>query len=165
MPTASHLKVADEMWIAAALLQQERGIDGDFTPVEIARRAEDEGLSQDHRPGVLLHAQYHAVATRPPNPGRYCMLTETTRGRRRLFRPGDPCDPKRAGAKTYPDPLELPERYRPLVEWYVHQYVPQGVRKEKHPMDQLREWAGRVRPFRAINADDYIRELRSGWDA
>ncbi len=158
------LKVADEMWIAAALLQQERGDEGDFSPSEIVRRAEQEGLSPVSRPGVLLHAQYHAVASKRPNPGRYRMLTETVRGRRRLFRPGDPSAPERAGAKTHPSLLEMPEKYRSLVNWYLNHYASPNSRKETHPMDQLREWASRIRPFRGINPDAYVDELRAGWD-
>lgn len=163
METVRHLKVADEMWIAGALLQRERGLEGDFSPREIVGRAELEGLSVEQRPGVLLHAQYHAVASRPPNPGRYCMLTETSRGRRRLFKPGDPCDSKRIGAKTHPNPLDLPEKYRYLVDWYLNEYVTQK-KKSLHPMDELREWAHSARPFRGVDPDAYVRELRAGWD-
>src|SRR5437870_5457581 len=99
MVAKANLRIADAMWIAAALLQRERGTDADFTPREVAERAVQAGLNDAARPGLLLHAQYHAVASREPNPGRYRMLSETSRGRRRLFRPGDPYHPAREGAK------------------------------------------------------------------
>ena len=173
MPATTQLKVADEMWIAAALLQRELGLDADFTPADIVRRAVQEHLSPERRPGVLLHAQYHAVASRPPNPGRYRMLTETRRGRRRLFRPGDPSDPRREGAKAQPHRNDIPQGYHYLVDWYVDEYLtaqPEAEGTEtqpeqpQHPMDALREWAWRVRPFRGIDADKYVAELREGWD-
>ena len=158
------LKVADEMWVAAALLQQERGPDGDFTPHEVVQRAAQEGLGGDQRPGVRQHAQYHAVASRTPRPNRYRMLTETVAGRRRLFRAGDPYDPGREGAKVHPHRDELPERYRPLVDWYLREYGRKQDNGAKHPMDELREWARRTGVFRGVNADEYVRKLREGWD-
>lgn len=164
MVTAVDLKVADEMWVAAALLQRERGIDGDFTPQDVVDRAKREGLSGDRRPGVKQHAQYHAVASRKPNPGRYRMLTETAPGRRRLFRPGDPCHPDREGAKCHPRPEELPLRFRPLLDWYLAEYAPERFEAPQHPMDELRDWVRGTGLFRGVDADEYVRRLREGWD-
>lgn len=165
MVTRTELKVADEMWVGAALLQREGGPEADFTPAEIVERAEREGLSRERRPGVLLHAQYHAVASRKPNPGRYRMLTETRRGRRRLFRPGDASHPAREGAKTHPRKEDLPPDYRFLVDWYLGEYVAQGNDSGPDPMDELREWAQRTGLFRGVNPDEYVRELRKDWEA
>lgn len=53
------------------------------------------------------------------------MFTKTERSKRRLFRPGDSFNPKRTG-RTHPDPNNLPEKYRPLVEWYLGEYVRDG---------------------------------------
>src|SRR6185503_11940691 len=96
------LKVADEVWLAAALLHREHPDRGDFTVAEIVERARQEGLTPELRPGVYVHAVLHCVANRPPNPGRYLMLVETGPNRRRLYRPGDPADEARRGAKTTP---------------------------------------------------------------
>ena len=60
----------------------------------------------------------HCVANRPPNPGRYRMLYETTEGRRRLYRKGDLYHPGRESSKITPEPEELPAGYAELLEWY-----------------------------------------------
>jgi hypothetical protein len=73
------LKVADEVWVATALLHREHPDRADFTVAEIVERARQEGLTPKLRPGVYPHANLHCVANRPPNPGRYLMLVETDR--------------------------------------------------------------------------------------
>src|SRR5260370_36071633 len=100
MPVASptETKVADEVWIAAALLHGAHAERTDFTVEEIVDRAKREGLSKPFRKGVYVHAIQHCVANRAPNSGRYRMLVETAPGRRRLFRTGDSYDPNREGA-------------------------------------------------------------------
>src|SRR5690242_18099484 len=112
-----YLSVADEVWVATALLHREHPERKDFTPQEIRERARRENIIGHLRPGVYVHAAQHCVANRPPNPGRYLMLVETTRGKRRLYRPGDPSHPKRAGAKSLPERAALPARYQELVDW------------------------------------------------
>ena len=97
--TKSCIKVADEVWIAAALLHREQPAQPDFTVEEIVERAMREGIGGPIRPGVYVHIVQHCVANRPPNPGRYRMLLETINGRRRLFRKGDAYHPAREGAK------------------------------------------------------------------
>src|SRR5579862_4464585 len=71
----------------------------DFSLKEIEARLVGEGLTDNERPGVYPHLSVHCVANRPPNPGTYRMLFETAPSRRRLFRPGDPYNPKREGEK------------------------------------------------------------------
>src|SRR6202035_1427828 len=105
------LKVADEVWIATALLHREHPEHVDFTIEQIVERARREGLHQPLRPGVYVHVVQHCVANRPPNPGRYRMLYETRPGRRRLFRRGDSYHPAREGAKITPNFEEVPSGY------------------------------------------------------
>src|SRR5579864_3676303 len=112
------LKVADEVWIATALLHREHPDAADFTVEQIVERARCEGLSKPLRRGVYVHAVQHCVANRPPNPGRYRMLMETSPGRRRLFRPGDSYDPQREGAKITPEREDLPAAHAGLLLWY-----------------------------------------------
>ena len=69
-----HIKVADEVWVAAALLHREHPEREGFTPDEIVKRVQMEGIHGRLRPGVHQHAVQHSVANRPPNPGRYRML-------------------------------------------------------------------------------------------
>lgn len=53
------------------------------------------------------------------------MFTKTDRSKRRLFREGDSFNPTRTG-RTHPDPHNLDEKYRPLVEWYLREYARNG---------------------------------------
>src|SRR5215470_9351001 len=99
MFTAFQLKVADEVWIATALLHRERAGQNDFMIEEILDRAARESGKDPLRPGVYVHIVQHCVANRPPNPGRYRMLVETAPGRRRLFRNGDSYHSGREGGK------------------------------------------------------------------
>ena len=101
-------KVADEVWIAAALLHREHPEAPDFLIEDTVDRARREGLSQPLRPGVYVHVVLHCVANRPANPGRYRILFETAEGRRRLYRIGDPYHPDREGSKITPDPEDIP---------------------------------------------------------
>lgn len=116
------VKVADEVWVGTALLHQEQPSREGFSPREIVARAAAERMTDDLRPGVLAHAQYHSVANRAPNPGRYRMLYALPTGGRRLFRPGDECHPHREGGKMIPDSRELPVEYQPLLAWYENEW-------------------------------------------
>jgi hypothetical protein len=120
------IKVADEVWLATSLLHRENPGRVDFSVVEIVERAMREKLAGVYRPGLQIHASTHCVATKPPNPARHRMLSETGRGRRRLFRPGDKFHPDRKGGKTRPDPKDVPAKYRYLFDWYEHDYATSG---------------------------------------
>ena len=122
LQNSNYIKVADEVWIATALLHRENPQAADFGIGEIVARVVEEHISGELRPGVQAHVSVHAVANKPPNPGRYRLLMETRRGRRRLFRPGDPAHPNRAGGKTTPNPQDLPPKYRDLLRWYEEEY-------------------------------------------
>jgi len=153
------IRVADEVWIATALLHREHPRAADFSLKEIEARVVREGLTDDKRPGVYPHLSVHCVANRPPNPGTYRMLFETAPSRRRLFRPGDPYDPKREGGKIVPDRTEIPVKYHRLLDWYEHDWVPAS------PKDPLLALAARHRDlWKAVDPDDYVRQLREGFE-
>lgn len=116
------IRVADEIWIATCLLHLESPGREDFSIVEIVQRAMKEKLAGGYRPGLQIHASTHCVATKPPNPARHRMLSETGRGRRRLFRPGDKFHRDRKGGKVHPSPEDIPAKYRHLLDWYEHDY-------------------------------------------
>jgi hypothetical protein len=159
----SEIKVADEVWIATALLHREHPERTDFTVDEIVDRAKREALSTPLRKGVYVHAVQHCVANRPPNSGRYRMLTQTSPGRRRLFRIGDFYDPAREGAKTTPEMEEVPERYRELLNWYRNWN--QDSVEERIKNDPLLALYGDGADLWADEkADDYVRRLREGWE-
>jgi hypothetical protein len=116
--------VADEAWLATAMLHREHPEAEDFSLEEIRDKAIRE--FHDRRPGVWQHIVSHCVASNPPNPAKYRMLHSTRRGRRRLYRNGDPVHAERDG-KSYPEKRDIPERYRPLVDWYLKQYNRNGA--------------------------------------
>jgi hypothetical protein len=155
-----HVLVADEAWIATALLHRERPDRADFTVGEIVERARAENMTGSLRPGVSVHAYLHCVANRRPNPGMYRMLYATSKTTRRLFREGDDVHPKRKG-KITPDPDTLPPQYRYLLDWYHKEYVTGG---QDNWLRGVRELAGAGREiFRGVDPDEYVHQLREGW--
>jgi hypothetical protein len=156
------VKVADEVWLATALLHRENPSRVDFTVDEIVERARREAIVEELRPGVRVHAIQHCVANRPPDPGRYCMLTETGKGTRRLWRTGDPVHPKRIGAKSVPRKEEIPEKYHTLVDWY-HQKRPQPQHTlSTDPILGMRGLGKKI--WKGVDPDEYVRKLREGWN-
>jgi hypothetical protein len=157
------LRLADEVWIITALLHRENPDREDFAVEEIRARAHDEHLTESLRPGFNVHVIEHCVANRAPNSGRYRMLIETAKGRRRLFRKGDPYHPAREGSKIVPEPEELSTQYRYLLDWYRDEYCAnRGDAIENDPILRLRGsgkelWADE-------HADEYIKRLREGWE-
>jgi hypothetical protein len=161
--TKPRVKVADEVWIATALLHRDHPERSDFAIEEIMARAGEESLSGPLRPGVYVHVVQHCVANRPANPGRYRMLFETGSGRRRLFQNGDTYHPSREGSKTTPEADAIPAEYADLLSWYRDwSSRSTEMRNQNDPLTALAGsgmhlWAGE-RP------DDYVRRLREGWE-
>jgi hypothetical protein len=90
------------------------------------------------------------------------MLVETGPGRRRLFRPGDACDPAREGARSVPEASEIPDEYRDLLTWYRREYALRAVNGgQEDPLLALRG-SGRTL-WADETADAYVRRLREGW--
>ena len=157
------LKVADEVWIVTALLHREHPARPDFSVEEIVERARREGLSRPLRPGFYVHVVQHCVANRPPNPGRYRILFETSAGRRRLFRKGDSYHPQREGGKTAPSRDHLPNAYSGLLAWY-REWCSAALShaSEADPLLLLRGSGKEL--WAREHADDYVRRLREGWE-
>ena len=124
--------VADEAWLATALLHRDQPERNAFRVEEILERARLEGIQPPLRPGVGHHVTWHAVANKAPRPARHRLLYATGRGERRLFRTGDDHHPERTG-KTVPQPADLPERYRPLLDWYRTDYDRARTLRERLP--------------------------------
>jgi hypothetical protein len=157
------VKVADEVWIAIALLHREHPETTDFSIEEIVDRARREGLHEPLRPGVYVHVVQHCVANRPPNPGRYRMLFETTEGRRRLFRKGDPYNLERRGAKTTPEPEDLSPTYIGLLSWY-QDWCNEALRSQIENDPLLRSQGSGKHLWADEPADEYVNRLREGWE-
>jgi hypothetical protein len=157
------IKVADEVWLATALLHQENPARHDFTLNEIVERAAKEGIVDERRPGVYVHAALHCVANRPPKPGRYRMLYETRPKHRRLFRVGDSYDPRREGSKITPDADELPRGYENLLTWY-EDWSRSQVEKAIESDPLLALYGSGKRIWADEHADEYVSRLRAGWE-
>ena len=160
----STVKVADEVWVATALLHREHPEEPAFAVEAIVERARREALSGEVlRPGVYVHAVQHCVANRPPSPGRYRMLFATAPGRRRLYRAGDAYDPAREGGKITPRLEELPSGYRGLLNWYRDWcLVATSQARQSDPLLSLRGSGAKL--WQDERADDYVRRLREGWE-
>ena len=157
------IKVADEVWIAVALLHRENPKREDFTINEIVERARREKIAGGLRPGFQVHVYLHCVANRPPNPGRYRMLYVTGKNTRRLFRESDDFDPKRRRGKVKPEKENIPAKYQPLLDWYSDKFVARRKgSKETDPILGLlglgkEIWVGE-------DPDDYVSRVRGGWE-
>lgn len=156
------IRVADEVWIAAASLHRRRQDTEDFEINEILAQAEAENVTgvRPLRPGVKIHIYLHCVANKPPNPGRYCMLVETKSGRRRLFRPGDSHHVQRTG-KTVPRRDEIPAAYRELIDWYEGMFAIKGQKVTRDPILGLRGLGKEI--WADEDADEYVRRQRRDW--
>ena len=157
------IKVADEVWIATALLHRESPSRKDFTIEEIVERAAKEEIIDERRPGVYVHVVQHCVANRPPTPARYRMLYETRPGHRRLFGNGDDYDLNREGSKVTPAPDEIPLRYGDLLKWYEEWNKREG--SLKRILDPLLALYGSGKDLWADeHADEYVARLRERWE-
>ena len=118
---STKIKLADQIWVATALLHRQQPEQDGFTVEEIVEQVRQE--FHQVQPGVKTHLYQHMVATKAPNPGRHRMLSQED-GKLRLFRPGDPYHPDREGGKICPKREDLPGKYHDLLRWYEEEYAP-----------------------------------------
>jgi hypothetical protein len=165
--TSSHpartIRVADEVWIAVALLHREHPRQLDFSIEEIVDRAAKENLAGTTRPSVYAHIVSHCVANRLPSPNRCMMLFETAPGRRRLFRQGDPYNAARGGSKITPAIADIPGDYQILLSWY-QDWSRQQNDGEQTPDPLLSLAASGSQLWENEPGDDFVRRLREGWE-
>jgi hypothetical protein len=160
---AKELRVADEAWVALALLHREHVKAESFTAREILDRVKAEAASPQLRPGLQAHIYLHNVANLEPNSARYRMFYKVSNDTYRLFRPGDQAHPSRKG-KMLPVREELPPQYHYLLDWYEQDYCAMtkpATREEDDPLLQMRGVGKGV--WADTDADDYVRSLRSNW--
>ena len=128
MTVATYIRVADECWIALALLHRDHPDRSSFSASEILDRVKVEKASPELRAGVQAHIYLHNVANLPPNSATYRMFIKKEDGTYRLFKPGDAFHPKRRG-KACPERAELPTEYQPLLDWYQRDYCGRSTRQ------------------------------------
>lgn len=160
-PAVARLKVADQVWIATALLHRAHPDRNDFTVSEIVDQVRAARLSEGYRHSIRVHALQHCVATLPPVSGAYRMLTWTGSRTRRLFRTGDAVAPGRKG-KIMPERSDIPAEYHGLLDWYVSEY---DVRAQADSaLDALLALRGSgMHLWADEHADAYVERLREGW--
>ena len=165
--TQPAIRVADEVWIAMAMLHQRHPERPDFPVEEImefARRAKELRVLGPLRPGFYVHVIQHCVANRPPNPARYRMLLETAPGRRRLYRPGDSYHPQRDGGRTLPKMEDLPESwFKGLLDWYKG-WCSQTSNLALDDDPILALVGSGKKLWQGEDPDEYVRGLREGWE-
>lgn len=156
------IRVADEAWVALALLHREHPERKSFSAKEILDRVQREHASPELRPGIAPHIYLHNVANAEPNSAKYRMFYKLPDDTCRLFRAGDTAHPARNG-KITPDSDELPERYRYLLEWYDQEYSGRdaAISEEDDPILQMRGVGKEI--WVDTDADQYVRSLRSNW--
>jgi hypothetical protein len=162
--------VADQVWIATALLHREHPERADFASSEIRDRLRAEAIAEDAPApaGVDTTIAQDCVANKRPQPDKLRMLYETGTGRRRLFRPGDDYHPEREGpperrgTRITPRREDIPERYHYLLDWYENEYVPQADGNgERDPILALVGLGKEI--WNGEHPDEYVRRLREGW--
>ena len=163
MLVAQGLLVADECWVALALLHREHPEGPSFSAREILDRLKLEKACPEVRAGVQAHIYQHNVANLPPNSARYRMFYRVADGTYRLFRPGDDFHPARKG-KTMPERTDLPARYHGLLDWYENEYCTRAAQLEERddPILQMRGVGKEI--WADEGADAYVARERAGWD-
>jgi hypothetical protein len=157
------IKVADEVFIAAALLHREHPDRDDFTVDEIVHRVAEENIVGEVRPGIQAHIYSHCVANRPPQPGPHRMLYATGTGTRRLVLAGDDVHPERTG-KVFPDPEDVPSKYHELIDWAKTRYS-QSAAPSSRWLEGVMQMRGMGRElWKDEDPDEYVRQLREGWE-
>ena len=154
------IKVADEVWLATALLHRENPSREDFTLKEIEARASQ--LIDERRRGVYLHILQHCVANRPPNPNDYRMLYESKAKHRRLYRTGDSYHPQRHG-KITPEVDEIPSQYAYLLKWY-EDWTRSRIEGAIQSDPLLALYGSGKSLWSDEHADEYVARLRAGWE-
>jgi hypothetical protein len=156
------IRVADEAWLALALLQYEHPERESFSAKEILDRVKAEQANPQLRPGIQVHIYSHNVANAEPNSAKYRMFYKLTDDSYRLFRPTDIAHPARKG-KMIPEREELPLKYHYLLDWYEREYCArQSATKEED--DPILRMCGVGKEIWAdTNADEYVQSLRSNW--
>jgi hypothetical protein len=162
MSVKTQIKVADEVWLATALLHRENPLAEDFSLKEIEERAAKAGLIDERRRGVYLHIVQHCVANRPPTPNDYRMLYQTRPKYRRLFRIGDSYHPQRKG-KITPAEDEVPPNYGELLTWYEN-WSRSEVEKAIQSDPLLALYGSGKTVWADEHADEYVANLRAGWE-
>jgi|SRR5579871_5795104 len=153
--------VADEAWLGLALLHVEHPERESFSAKEILGRIKSEHATSELRPGVQVHIYLHNVANVAPNSAKHRMFWKLGDDTYRLFRPGDFAQSR--NGKVKPRREEFPQRFHYLLDWYDREYSKKSsmTRDEDDPILSMRGAGKEV--WSDVDADEYVRSLRSNW--
>ena len=113
--------IADEVWIACAMLHCENRKRQSFKKEEIVGKIRLEFGSV--KPAHDVHLSLNCIANKLPNPANYKLLYLCDDGSLRLFNEyTDKAHPERRG-KVRPVKDELPQKYHYLLEYYDFAYL------------------------------------------
>jgi hypothetical protein len=160
--TERSIRVADEAWLALALLQFEHPERDSFSAKEILDRVKSQQINAQLRPGVQVHIYLHNVGNVEPNSAKYRMFYKLADETYRLFRPTDNAHPARKG-KMIPERDELPQIYHYLLDWYEREYCRKQTATKEEDDPILQMWGLGKEIWADTNADEYVQNLRSDW--
>lgn len=159
---AKHVLVADEAWVALAILHKAHPGRQSFSAKGIIEQVKFEHAYPQLRPGVQAHVYQHNVANLEPNSAQYRMFYRLEDDTLRLFRPGDGAYPSRKG-KITPKRSELPVKYHYLLDWYESEYCGETQQKGNRTswIDEM--WGLGKHIWAGVDADEYVNSLREDW--
>ena len=96
------IRVADEAWLALAMLQYEHPDRESFSAKEILDQVKVEHANPELRPGVQVHIYLHNVANVEPNSAKYRMFYKLANDSYRLYRAADVAHAARKGRQRLP---------------------------------------------------------------
>ena len=163
MVMGAEVLVADEAWIALALLHRRHPDRKSFLAAEIMESAKREKAYPESRPGLQPHIYLHNVANLRPNSARHRMFYKVGTGAYRLFRPGDDFHPDRKG-KAAPHRDELPRRYHVLLDWYEKEYSGQASASNDDDDPVLQMWGVGREIWKGEDGDSFIARERAALD-
>jgi hypothetical protein len=162
--TPKTVKVADAVFVGAALLQLENPERQEFSLQEIQERTVREGLWQGAVGSIAAHISRHCVANSVPDGGAYAVLFETRKSMRRLLLPGDPIDRGRIRGKKWPEKEALPPKYAYLVDWAKQRFSQAAAGMDDGWLGSLISARGIGRALSGgVSPDDHVASLREGW--
>jgi hypothetical protein len=165
MVAADEILVADECWVALALLHRAHAQRESFSAREILDRLKLEKAHSEVRAGVPAHIYQHNVANAEPSSARYRMFYKLGDGAYRLFRPGDDFHAARKG-KTTPQRSGLPGSYHYLLDWYEKEYCSSAELADEERDPVLQMWGiGKELWADVGGGDAFVAREREEWDS
>lgn len=111
------------IWISVATLHIEYGMDVNFSIKQITENIIQQNLCNSTPHTIFTNLSSHCVANSPTIHASYHRkIYRVSLGQYRLYKRGEYCHPTRENCKTAPLAIELPDRYKYLINWYDEEY-------------------------------------------